>query len=182
MIRRFFEAYPNTTLLNYDNASYPYWKCGIPPENSMNLVRAYDDGSLPWPGIMFGLTISSVWYWCSDQVSTPSCGMIERGGSFSQNGCQTKRDHYSLSGRCSGGWDFFLPSDIKNVYLLIVFCFIIIHVYLTIISETTMEFISNTVSFHYKLKKQFTFPKIDHDKYLAKYITNREVSKKYHST
>lgn len=82
VIRRFFEAYPNTTLLNYDNASYPYWKCGIPPENSMNLVRAYDDGSLPWPGIMFGLTISSVWYWCSDQVSTQSCGMIERGVFF----------------------------------------------------------------------------------------------------
>lgn len=68
VVRRFFEAYPNTTLLNYNNASYPYWKCGIPPENSMNLVRAYDDGSLPWPGIFFGLTISSVWYWCSDQV------------------------------------------------------------------------------------------------------------------
>lgn len=34
----------------------------------MNFVRSYDDGSLPWPGIMFGLTISSVWYWCSDQV------------------------------------------------------------------------------------------------------------------
>ena len=68
VVRRFFEAYPNTTLQNYGNASDPYWKCGIPPENSMNLVRAYDDGSLPWPGIMFGLTISSVWYWCSDQV------------------------------------------------------------------------------------------------------------------
>lgn len=74
VVRRFFEAYPNTTLLNYNNASYPYWKCGIPPENSMNLVRAYDDGSLPWPGIFFGLTISSVWYWCSDQVSTPPSG------------------------------------------------------------------------------------------------------------
>lgn len=74
VVRRFFEAYPNTTLLNYGNASYPYWKCGIPPENSMNLVRAYDDGSLPWPGIFFGLTISSVWYWCSDQVSTPPSG------------------------------------------------------------------------------------------------------------
>ena len=68
VVKRYFEAWPNTTKLNYGNDSYPYGKCGIPPDNSMNLIRSYDDGSLPWPGIMFGLTISSVWYWCSDQV------------------------------------------------------------------------------------------------------------------
>lgn len=69
IVKRFFEAWPDTTKNNYGNNSYPYWKCGIPPDNSMNFVRSYDDGSLPWPGIFFGLTISSVWYWCSDQVS-----------------------------------------------------------------------------------------------------------------
>ncbi|WAR02037.1 SC5AB-like protein [Mya arenaria] len=67
-VKRYFEAWPNTTRLNYGDSNYSYWKCGIPPENSMNLIRSADDGSLPWPGIMFGLTISSVWYWCSDQV------------------------------------------------------------------------------------------------------------------
>lgn len=68
MIQKYFEAYPDTTINNYGNASYKYGKCGIPPRNAMHLMRAPDDGSLPWPGIMFGLTISSVWYWCSDQV------------------------------------------------------------------------------------------------------------------
>jgi len=31
-------------------------------------MRAVTDPSLPWTGVVFGLTISSVWYWCSDQV------------------------------------------------------------------------------------------------------------------
>lgn len=68
MVRKYFEAYPDTTIENYGNESYKYAKCGIPPENAMHLMRSPDDGSLPWPGIMFGLTISAVWYWCSDQV------------------------------------------------------------------------------------------------------------------
>lgn len=68
LVKDYFEAWPNTTRDNYGNDSYKYWKCGIPPDNSMDMIRSYDDGSLPWPGIMFGLTISSVWYWCSDQV------------------------------------------------------------------------------------------------------------------
>ncbi|XP_076453048.1 sodium/glucose cotransporter 4-like isoform X2 [Babylonia areolata] len=66
--KKFFEAWPNTTVNNWRNQSYPYAKCGIPPDNSWHLVRAADDGGLPWPGVMFGLTISSIWYWCSDQV------------------------------------------------------------------------------------------------------------------
>ena len=68
IVKKYFEAYPQHTIDHYGNDSDPYWKCGIPPDNSMNLIRSYDDGSLPWPGIMFGLTISSIWYWCSDQV------------------------------------------------------------------------------------------------------------------
>ncbi|KAJ8312444.1 hypothetical protein KUTeg_009817 [Tegillarca granosa] len=70
IIKKYFDAWPDTTRENYANiyGNYSYGKCGIPPENSMHLIRAPDDGSLPWPGIMFGLTISSVWYWCSDQV------------------------------------------------------------------------------------------------------------------
>ncbi|RUS87835.1 hypothetical protein EGW08_004434 [Elysia chlorotica] len=66
---KFFSAYPNTTIahLNKDD-NYSYTGCGIPPKNSYHLVRAADDGDLPWPGVFIGLTISSVWYWCSDQV------------------------------------------------------------------------------------------------------------------
>ena len=41
---------------------------GKTPDNSWHLMHSATDGSLPWPGVIFGLTISSVWYWCSDQV------------------------------------------------------------------------------------------------------------------
>lgn len=68
--KKFFEAWPNTTLNHFGvkDDNYSYTKCGIPPENSWHLMRSADDGGLPWPGVIFGLTISSVWYWCSDQV------------------------------------------------------------------------------------------------------------------
>ncbi|KAK3595791.1 hypothetical protein CHS0354_025428 [Potamilus streckersoni] len=68
LVRKFFEAYPDTTIDNWDNDSYPYTKCGLTPTNSMNLIRSYDDKDLPWPGLIFGLAVNSVWYWCSDQV------------------------------------------------------------------------------------------------------------------
>lgn len=42
--------------------------CSLTPENYMHLLRSASDPELPWTGIMFGLTISAVWYWCSDQV------------------------------------------------------------------------------------------------------------------
>ncbi|CAG2168177.1 unnamed protein product [Oppiella nova] len=33
-----------------------------------NLLRPWDDADLPWTGMVFGITVSAVWYWCSDQV------------------------------------------------------------------------------------------------------------------
>ena len=32
------------------------------------LLRPANDPDLPWTGMVFGLTVSAVWYWCSDQV------------------------------------------------------------------------------------------------------------------
>jgi len=48
------------------NATYA--RCALPPDNSMHFFRSHDDGNYPWPGVVFGLTVSSVWYWCTDQV------------------------------------------------------------------------------------------------------------------
>ena len=68
---KFFSAYPNTTIAHLGkDDNYSYTDCGIPPANSYHMVRAADDGDLPWPGMFFGLLISSIWYWCSDQVRT----------------------------------------------------------------------------------------------------------------
>ena len=47
--------------------------CGLVPDNSMHMMRAASDPNYPWTGMIFGLTISAVWYWCTDQVG-PVCG------------------------------------------------------------------------------------------------------------
>jgi len=68
---KFMNTVANTTILHRmvgagdDESSF---NCGIPPNNSLHFFRAADDASLPWPGIVFGLSILSVWYWCTDQV------------------------------------------------------------------------------------------------------------------
>ena len=75
VVEKYFYAYPNSTRFHLNNpdieaaTNYSYTQCGVPPANSMHLFRAASDPNLPWTGITFGLTISAVWYWCSDQVS-----------------------------------------------------------------------------------------------------------------
>ena len=73
MTYQYFRKVPNVTqkYLEGDtsNNTLKYWECGLPPDNSLHLFRSHDDGNLPWIGIVFGLTVSAVWYWCSDQVN-----------------------------------------------------------------------------------------------------------------
>ncbi|OQV20228.1 Sodium/glucose cotransporter 4 [Hypsibius exemplaris] len=42
--------------------------CSDVPKNFLHLLRGADDPELPWPGVLFGLSVSSIWYWCADQV------------------------------------------------------------------------------------------------------------------
>ncbi|ESP00615.1 hypothetical protein LOTGIDRAFT_213032 [Lottia gigantea] len=42
--------------------------CGIPTDEAFHLLRDVNAGDLPWPGNVFGITILSTWYFCSDQV------------------------------------------------------------------------------------------------------------------
>ena len=42
--------------------------CGGVPEDSMHLIRSPTSSDLPWTGMLFGLAVNSIWYWCSDQV------------------------------------------------------------------------------------------------------------------
>ena len=66
----FFGAIANTTRyhMNHPEIPYKYTDCGIPTRWSFNLFRPANDPALPWTGITLGLTVSAVWYWCSDQV------------------------------------------------------------------------------------------------------------------
>lgn len=71
LVNNYLNSEPNTTRIYWgdtNSSMYKYVKCGIPSKYSMHLLRPYDDSSLPWPGVIFGLAISSIWYWCTDQV------------------------------------------------------------------------------------------------------------------
>ncbi|XP_033126646.1 sodium/glucose cotransporter 4-like [Anneissia japonica] len=59
---KYFQAIPNTTLDN------PNTSCGYPREDAFHIFRDPLHSDLPWPGMIFGITISSIWYWCTDQV------------------------------------------------------------------------------------------------------------------
>uniref|UniRef100_G1DFX5 Sodium/myo-inositol cotransporter 2 n=1 Tax=Capra hircus TaxID=9925 RepID=G1DFX5_CAPHI len=42
--------------------------CGFPREDAFHIFRDPVTSDLPWPGILFGMSIPSLWYWCTDQV------------------------------------------------------------------------------------------------------------------
>ncbi|XP_068575190.1 sodium/myo-inositol cotransporter 2 isoform X1 [Cebidichthys violaceus] len=46
----------------------PNSTCGIPRDDSFHIFRDPVNSDLPWPGIFIGMSIPSMWYWCSDQV------------------------------------------------------------------------------------------------------------------
>ncbi|XP_048468481.1 sodium/glucose cotransporter 2 isoform X3 [Rhincodon typus] len=48
-------------------------KCYLPRADSYNLLQDAVNGDLPWPGLIFGITIVGVWFWCSDQVIIQRC-------------------------------------------------------------------------------------------------------------
>ena len=69
VMHQFMSAFPNTTVIHrLHGANDSYSSCGIPPDNSLHFIRSADDSRLPWPGVFIGLTIASIWYWCTDQV------------------------------------------------------------------------------------------------------------------
>ncbi|XP_064172300.1 sodium/myo-inositol cotransporter 2 [Anguilla rostrata] len=46
----------------------PNTTCGIPRADAFRLFRDPVTSDLPWPGVIIGMTIPSIWYWCTDQV------------------------------------------------------------------------------------------------------------------
>ncbi|XP_014866309.1 PREDICTED: sodium/glucose cotransporter 1-like [Poecilia mexicana] len=63
---RYMAAIPtNTTNISAE--------CYEPRKDSFHLFRDPVTGDLPWPGLVFGLTIQATWYWCTDQVIVQRC-------------------------------------------------------------------------------------------------------------
>ncbi|NWI42985.1 SC5AB protein, partial [Picathartes gymnocephalus] len=57
---KYFDAIPSTRK---ENSS-----CGLPREDAFHIFRDPVTSDLPWPGVLVGMTIPSLWYWCTDQV------------------------------------------------------------------------------------------------------------------
>ncbi|XP_044000099.1 sodium/glucose cotransporter 1-like isoform X4 [Gambusia affinis] len=48
-------------------------ECYEPRKDAFHIFRDPITGDLPWPGLVFGLTIQATWYWCTDQVIVQRC-------------------------------------------------------------------------------------------------------------
>ncbi|XP_071759597.1 sodium/glucose cotransporter 4 isoform X2 [Centroberyx gerrardi] len=53
-------AVPSVTVANTT--------CHLPRSDAFRLLRDPLTGDLPWPGLVFGLTVLATWVWCTDQV------------------------------------------------------------------------------------------------------------------
>ncbi|KAM9455930.1 sodium/glucose cotransporter 1 [Clarias gariepinus] len=63
---KYMQAIP-TEKGNYSAACY------TPRADSFHIFRDALTGDMPWPGLIFGLTIQAAWYWCTDQVIVQRC-------------------------------------------------------------------------------------------------------------
>ncbi|XP_039627829.1 sodium/glucose cotransporter 1-like [Polypterus senegalus] len=69
-IEKYMEAIPRiTTEAGYNISA----SCYTPRPDSFHIFRNAVTGDLPWPGLVFGLSILGIWYWCTDQVIVQRC-------------------------------------------------------------------------------------------------------------
>ncbi|KAM6340624.1 sodium/glucose cotransporter 1-like isoform 2-T2 [Alca torda] len=70
----FMEKYMNAIPSNvsYGNITINA-ECYTPRKDSFHIFRDAVTGDLPWPGLVFGLSILALWYWCTDQVIVQRC-------------------------------------------------------------------------------------------------------------
>lgn len=62
---KYMKAIP--TKISYGNITIKE-ECYTPRADSFHIFRDPISGDLPWPGLIFGLSILALWYWCTDQV------------------------------------------------------------------------------------------------------------------
>ncbi|XP_070765715.1 sodium/glucose cotransporter 4 [Enoplosus armatus] len=60
LVDRYMSAVPLVTVANTT--------CHLPRSDAFHLFRDPVSGDLPWPGLVFGLTVLATWVWCTDQV------------------------------------------------------------------------------------------------------------------
>lgn len=65
LVDQYMSATPSVTVANTT--------CHLPRNDSFHMFRDPVSGDLPWPGMVFGLTILATWVWCTDQVRLSIC-------------------------------------------------------------------------------------------------------------
>ncbi|XP_006747753.1 sodium/glucose cotransporter 1 isoform X2 [Leptonychotes weddellii] len=70
LMRKYMDAIP--TVITDGNITVNK-DCYTPRADSFHIFRDPLKGDLPWPGIIFGLSILALWYWCTDQVIVQRC-------------------------------------------------------------------------------------------------------------
>lgn len=50
------------------NVTVPNTTCHLPRPDAFHMLRDPVSGDIPWPGLIFGLTVLATWCWCTDQV------------------------------------------------------------------------------------------------------------------
>uniref|UniRef100_A0A8C6ZJA6 Sodium/glucose cotransporter 1 n=1 Tax=Nothoprocta perdicaria TaxID=30464 RepID=A0A8C6ZJA6_NOTPE len=70
----FMDKYMNAipSNISYGNVTIDA-ECYTPRKDSFHIFRDPLSGDLPWPGVIFGLSILALWYWCTDQVIVQRC-------------------------------------------------------------------------------------------------------------
>ncbi|PIO28633.1 hypothetical protein AB205_0093890, partial [Aquarana catesbeiana] len=58
--QKYMEAIPKIIV--------PNTTCHLPRSDAFHMMRDPITGDLPWPGLIFGLTVLATWVWCTDQV------------------------------------------------------------------------------------------------------------------
>ncbi|XP_040859647.1 sodium/glucose cotransporter 1 isoform X1 [Ochotona curzoniae] len=67
---KYMQAIPSIT--SEGNFSAPQ-ECYTPREDAFHIFRDAITGDIPWPGLVFGMSILTLWYWCTDQVIVQRC-------------------------------------------------------------------------------------------------------------
>lgn len=70
----FMEKYMNAipSIISDGNVTIKK-ECYTPRADSFHIFRDPITGDIPWPGLIFGLSILALWYWCTDQVIVQRC-------------------------------------------------------------------------------------------------------------
>uniref|UniRef100_A0A8D0LAH7 Sodium/glucose cotransporter 1 n=1 Tax=Sphenodon punctatus TaxID=8508 RepID=A0A8D0LAH7_SPHPU len=73
-LEKYMKAIPADIRYNTTNGTAAIdEKCYYPRSDALHIFRDPVTGDLPWPGLLFGLSILALWYWCTDQVIVQRC-------------------------------------------------------------------------------------------------------------